>query len=335
MKRTALLIATLFATSASADPLVDFYKAKGLTIYVGSEAGSGYDIPARVLSRHIAKYLPGNPSIVVKNMPGANGIVVANYISARAPKDGSEIAGVHNTIVVDAVLGNEAVRFKPDELVWIGSTSPTTNTCVVWRNAPAKTAAEAQQKALRIGATSATDATAIVPRFVNKFTGTKFRIVRGYKGTSSIYLAMESGEIDGVCAAWDSITKWRPAGLQSPDIHVLLQVNANPDPLLPGVPFVKDLAKNPADREALEFLTARQAFARPFVAPPGTDGEKIAALRKAFADTMRDPEFLSDAKKSQVPVEPMEGAATQAYIAQMLKTPKHIIDAANEATKPE
>ena len=331
----ALVAASLSFAPAHAQSLAEFYKAKGLTIYVGSEAGSGYDIPARVLARHMGRYLPGQPSIVVKNMPGANGIVVTNYMAARAPKDGSEIAGTHNTIVIDAMLNNDAVRFRPDELQWIGSTSPTTNTCTVWRTAPAQTFEQAREKELRIGATSATDATAIVPRFINRFTGTKMKIVRGYKGTSQIYLAMESGEIDGVCAAWDSILKWRPAGLSSPDIKVLVQVNANPDPLLPGIAFVKDLAQNPADRAALNFLTARQAFARPFIAPPGTEAVKVAALRKAFADTMRDAEFLADAQKSQVPIEPMQGEAVQDYIAQLLKTPKEVVDAANEATRPE
>jgi tripartite-type tricarboxylate transporter receptor subunit TctC len=320
--------------AAGADPIEDFYKEKQLTILVGSEAGGGYDFPARVLARHIGRHIPGKPNILVRNMPGANGIVVANYMSARAPKDGSEIAIVHNTIVIDAMLGHEAVRFKPDEFVWLGSTSPLTNTCVVWHTAPVKTVEDARRTALRIGSTSATDATTIVPRFLNAFAGTRFNVVRGYPGTTAIYIAMERGEIDGVCAAWDSILKWRPDGLRSPDIRVLLQVNAKPDPSLTGVPFVMDLAQKPEDRETLAFLTARQYFARPFIAPPATSSDKVAVLRKAFMDTMRDPAFVADAVKTQIQVDPVDGESIQQFIATLLKTPKDIIQRANDATKP-
>jgi tripartite-type tricarboxylate transporter receptor subunit TctC len=202
--------------AASADPIEDFYKEKQLTILVGSEPGGGYDFPARVLARHIGRHIPGKPNTLVRNMPGANGIVVANYMSARAPKDGSEIAIVHNTIVIDAMLGHEAVRFKPADFVWLGSTSPLTNTCVVWHTAPVKTVEDARRTEIRIGSTSATDATTIVPRFLNAFIGTRFNVVRGYPGTTAIYIAMERGEIDGVCAAWDSILKWRPGGCARP-----------------------------------------------------------------------------------------------------------------------
>ena len=175
-------------------------------------------------------------------------------------------------------LKYQAVRFKPQDFVWLGSTSPLTNTCVVWRGAEAKTFADARKKEVKIGATSATDATAIVPQFVNAFTGSRFAVTRGYQGTTMIYNAMEKGEIDGVCAAWDSIVKWRPEGVRSPDLRILVQVGAKPDPTLGETPFVMDLAKNDQDRETLRFLTARQAFARPFIAPPGTPADKAASL---------------------------------------------------------
>jgi tripartite-type tricarboxylate transporter receptor subunit TctC len=303
------------------------------TVYAGAEAGSGYDTPARVLARHIGRHLPGNPQVVVRNMPGANGIVLANYMTARAPKDGSEIAIVHNTVTIDAMMGNEAVRFKPQDFVWLGSTSPLTNTCVVWRGAEAKTFADAQKKEVRVGATSATDATALVPQFLNSFTGSRFTVTRGYQGTSMIYNAMEKGEIDGVCAAWDSIAKWRPEGIRSPDLRVLVQVGAKPDADLGNTPFVMDLAKNPSDRETLRFLTARQAFARPFIAPPGLAPEKAAALRKSFMDTVRDPAFLEDAKRTGMPVDPIDGESVQKLINEIMATPMDIVRRAEAATQ--
>jgi tripartite-type tricarboxylate transporter receptor subunit TctC len=303
------------------------------TVYAGAEAGSGYDTPARVLARHIGRHLPGNPQVVVRNMPGANGIVLANYMTARAPKDGSEIAIVHNTVTIDAMMGNEAVRFKPQDFVWLGSTSPLTNTCVVWRGAEAKTFADAQKKEVRVGATSATDATALVPQFLNSFTGSRFTVTRGYQGTSMIYNAMEKGEIDGVCAAWDSIAKWRPEGIKSPDLRVLVQVGAKPDPALGDTPFVMDLAKNPSDRETLRFLTARQAFARPFIAPPGLAPAKAAALRKSFMDTVQDPAFLEDARRTGMPVDPIDGESVQKLINEIMATPMDVVRRAEAATQ--
>jgi tripartite-type tricarboxylate transporter receptor subunit TctC len=303
------------------------------TIHAGAEAGSGYDMPARVLSRHIAKHLPGSPSVVVRNMPGANGIVLGNYMNARAARDGSEIAIVHNTVTIDAMMGNDAVRFKPQDFVWLGSTSPLTNTCVVWRSAQARTFADAREQDVRVGATSATDATALVPLFLNTFTGSRFKVTRGYQGTGMIYNAMEKGEIDGVCAAWDSIAKWRPEGIRSPDIRVLVQVGAAPDPTLGAAPFVMDLARNASDRETLRFLTARQAFARPFIAPPGIAPEKTVMLRKAFMDTMGDPAFLEDAKRSGMPVDPINGEAVQKLIAEIMTTPMEIVRRAEAATQ--
>jgi tripartite-type tricarboxylate transporter receptor subunit TctC len=308
-------------------------QAPAFTIYAGAEVGSGYDMPARVLSRHIGKHLPGNPAVIVRNMPGANGIVLGNYMNARAAKDGSEIAIVHNTVTIDAMMGNDAVRFKPQDFVWLGSTSPLTNTCVVWRDAQAKTFAQARQQEVRVGATSATDATALVPQFLNAFTGSRFKVTRGYQGTGMIYNAMEKGEIDGVCAAWDSITKWRPEGIRSPDLRVLVQVGATPDPGLNETPFVMDLASNASDRETLRFLTARQAFARPFIAPPGLPAEKSAALRKTFMDTVQDAAFLEDAKRSGMPVDPISGEAVQKMINEIMATPIDIVRRAEAATQ--
>jgi tripartite-type tricarboxylate transporter receptor subunit TctC len=296
-----------------------------LTILVGSPPGSGYDLPARVLGRHIGRFASNGTVAIVKNMPGANGITLANYMAARAPRDGSEIAIVQNTLVFDAMLGNAAVRYKPGEFAWIGSTSPLTNTCVAGKTAHASSLADALKEELKVGATGITDATAIVPQFLNVLVGTKFKVVRGYPSTSNIYLAVESGELDVVCAAWDSILKWRPQGLAAPDMKALIQVAASPDPTLPGVPFVMDLARNADDKAALEFLTSRQAFARPFLAPPGLAPEKVTELRRAFMQTMRDPQFIEDAGRAGLPLDPADGATVQALVQAVLKTPAHIV----------
>lgn len=325
----AVLACLVLAGSVSAQTNDD----KQITILVGSPPGSGYDLPARVLARHIGKHLPGNPGTLVRNMPGAAGVVLANYMTARAPKNGSEIAIVQNTVVIDALQGNEAVRFKPEEFVWLGSTSPLTNTCIVWHTAAAQDVAGARKTELRMGANSPNEATAIVPKFLNAFIGTKFKVTHGYPGTSMIFNALERGEADGVCAAWDSIQYWRREGLKSPDIKVLLQVGAAPDPSLGNVPFVMDLANNPSDKDALRFLTSRQAYARPFLAPPGITAERAATLRTAFMATMNDPDFRADATKAGIPIQPLDGATLQKMIADLIRTPKDVIDRAQRATQ--
>jgi len=307
--------------------------ASTFTIYVGAEVGNGYDMPARILSRHIGRHLPDNPTIIVRNMPGANGIALANYMNARAAKDGSEIAIVHNTVVIDAMMGNSAVRFRPQDFVWLGSTSPLTNTCVLWRGAQAQSFKEARELDVRMGATSATDATALVPLFLNALNGSRFSVIRGYQSSGMIYNAMEKGEVDGICASWDNILRWRPEGIKSPDLRVLVQVGATPDPSLGDTPFVMDLASNDSDRETLRFLTARQAFARPFIAPPGLSAEKGTALRNIFIDTVRDPAFLEDANRSGVPINPSNGEEVQKLINEIMATPMAIVRRAESASR--
>jgi tripartite-type tricarboxylate transporter receptor subunit TctC len=325
---TAAVIASLLtaplATTAHA-------QAPPFTIQVGSAPGSGYDLPARVVARHFGRSLAGGPTVIVRNMPGANGITLANYMAARAPRDGSEIGLVQNTIVIDAVLGNAAVRYKADEFAWIGSTSPLTNACIVRAKAPAVSLADATRQELRVGATGVTDATAIVPQFLNSFIGTKFKVIRGYQSTSNIYIAVESGELDGVCAAWDSILKWRPQGVTAADIKALVQVGAAPDPLLPGVPFVMDLVKDQADKAALKFLVGRQAFARPFVAPPGVSPDKTDELRRAFMRTMQDPQMIEDAQRAGLPLDPVDGATVQRMVQELLQTPADVVKRASAA----
>ncbi|HET9149585.1 MAG TPA: tripartite tricarboxylate transporter substrate-binding protein [Alphaproteobacteria bacterium] len=326
------VLAGLVAQPSLADPIADFYKAKGLTVYIGSEPGGGYDTYGRLVSRHLPRHLPGTPTVTVKNMPGASGIRLSNYIYGKAAKDGSEIGIVQNTIVLEPMMGNKAVQYDPTKFVWLGSVSSLTSTCVVWKTSPVQTMEEARKKELIVGGQDSRSSTVLVPNSLNALTGTKFKVVKGYPSTTSVFLAMERGEVGGLCGVGsDSILGSHNEQLQRGDFKVLVQINPKPTPDLPGVPWVMDYANNAQDRQTLEFLVGRQYFGRPFVAPPGTAADKVPVLRHAFDTMMADKAYLADAAKLRIPVNPVSGADAQAYIAKLFHTPKDVIARADRA----
>ena len=322
----------VMTSAASADPIEDFYKAKGLTIYVGSDPGGGYDTYGRLVARQIARFMPGNPAIVVKNMTGASGMRLANFMYSKAEKDGSEIGIVQNTIVLEPMMGTAAAQYEPDKFVWLGVVSSLTSTCVMWKTSPVLSMEDARKKEAIIGGQGSRSSTVLVPNSLNALTGTKFRVVKGYPSTTSVFLAMERHEVDGLCGVGsDSIVGAHWDQVKSGDLKVIVQVNAKPADELPGVSWVMDYANNAQDRETLEFLVSRQYFGRPFLAPPGTAPDKVPALRKAFWDMMHDKEYLADAEKQRIPVNPISGEDAQAFIAKLFKMPKDVIERGNRA----
>ncbi|HEY4134100.1 MAG TPA: tripartite tricarboxylate transporter substrate-binding protein [Alphaproteobacteria bacterium] len=311
-----------------------FYKGRQVDVYIGSEATGGYNAYARIVGQHYARHIPGNPVFVYRNMPGASGLVMAASLYNKAPRDGSAIAIVHNTIVIEPLLGRK-VQYEADKFQWIGSANQLTSTCIISDKAPAQTLKEAQQREMLIGGSGATSSsTFIVGAFLNTLAGTKFKIIRGYPSTQSVQLAMERGEVDGLCGVgWDSLLASSQARLEDKSIKVLVQVNVEPIDDLKGVPSALDYAVSPEARETMEFLISRQYIGRPFVAPPDTPADRVAALRTAFERTMTDPAFIADAKKSQLEVNWISGEKAQAHVAKMLATPQKVQDAANDATQ--
>lgn len=323
-----------FSAGAGAQSVEAFYKSKGLTIFIGSEPGGGYDTYGRLVQRHLAKHVPGNPSIVVKNMPGASGLRLANHMYARAEKDGSEIAIVQNTIVLESLMGNSAAQYEPTKLAWLGSVNSLTSTCVVSDRSPVQSMEEAQQKELLIGGQSSRSSTVLVPNSLNTLAGTKFKIVKGYPSTTSVFLAMERGEVHGLCGVGsDTIFGAHAQQLRDGKIKVIVQINGAPIDELKGVSWMMDYVTNEQNRETMEFIVGRQYFGRPFVAPPGTAPDKVAALRKAFMDMMADKNYLADAAKQQIPVSPVSGEQVQAFIDKLFKMPKDVVDRANRAAE--
>jgi tripartite-type tricarboxylate transporter receptor subunit TctC len=322
------------STAAQAESLADVFKSRNMTLFVGSAPGGGYDRYARLLSRHFSNHVPGKPRIVVKNMPGASGLILARHMFHKAAKDGSTIAGVHNTIVTEEIIAGKA-DYKSTGFNWLGSANQLTTTCIAATNSPIKSFADARDTAFVVGGTgAASSSTNLVPAFLKTLTGAQLRIIKGYPSTTSVVLAMQRGEVHGLCGiGWDSLKAQAHDLLRDGKIKVVIQIAKEPNPELKDVPFVMDLASSPENARVLQFLVARQYMGRPYLAPPGVAADRVAILRAAFTATMADPAYQKDAQRSHIPLSPITGEQVQNHIATLFRTPESVKARAGQATK--
>jgi tripartite-type tricarboxylate transporter receptor subunit TctC len=331
----ALVLAmVLGAASAKAqDEIADFYSGKTIRFVIGAISGGGNDSYARLVARHLGKYIPGNPTILPVNMPGASGHISAAHIYNLAAKDGTAIGATTPGVITDPLWAGEAARGKfkydPVKLIALGSAQAATYNCYVRVDAPAKTIQDAFHTEVILGAAQAGGSTRDAPVLLNNVLGTKFRVITGYPGTREILLAIEKNEVQGVCGmGWDAMYSQRPDWLEKGVIRVLVQENLTGSDMFNrmGVPKSIDLAKTPEARAIMELAYAQQAFGRPYVLPPGTPPERVAALRKAFWAATHDPELLAEAKKMRVEVRPLSGEDMQALVEKLYATPRAIVD---------
>ena len=321
----------LGAGSAPAD---DFFKGKQVMLMAGSAAGGANDAYARLLARHLSKHIPGNPTIVFQNVPGAGGAVLANQLYATAPRDGTAIGQVQRTLLLDPLLLDKTFNFKPLEFNWLGSLNRETNVLIMSGDSKVTSIDDAKKFESVLAAEGADTDGVIYPMLINQFLGTRFRVVSGYQGNAAMMLAIERGEADGRGGVpWSAIKLSSAQKLSDGKIKVLLQLNMTPNPELPGVPSLLDLVKNDVHRQVLELLFARQEMGRPFVLPPGVPAERVAMLRKAFVDTTKDPEFLSEADKLKFEIDVMDGEEMQKLMQQLYAKPKEVFDEAKRAIK--
>ncbi len=312
----ATLAATLVVPVAAANPVADFYKGKSIELHIGYSAGGGYDVYGRIVARHMGKHIPGNPQIVPKNSPGAGSLRATNWLYSAAPKDGTAMATVARGAAFDPLLGVAAAKFDGNKFNWIGSANDEVSVCVAWKGHGVETVADLLKKELVVGGTGPTADTDQFPKIMNAVLGTKFKIVPGYPGGNDVNIAMERGEVQGRCGwSWSSVVTTRPDWYKNKSIHVLVQMALSKHPELPHVPLVMDLAKTEEQRNMLTLVFARQTMGRPFVAPPGVPADRVAALRKAFMDTMKDKEFLAEAEKSKLEITPVSGEALQDIVS--------------------
>jgi tripartite-type tricarboxylate transporter receptor subunit TctC len=306
---------------------------KNVQMLIGFGAGGGYDLWGRVVARHIGQHLPGSPTVVPQNMPGAGSFVAANNIYNLAPKDGSVMGIIARDAALGPITGAVGARFDPTKITWLGTPTTETNVCIANSTSKVKTLKDLYDKELIVGDTGVGTGTHSYPKALNALLGMKFKIIAGFPASSDVFLAMERGEVDGICESLDSVSGKRPDWIPSRKVTILFQGGAAPNPELKDVPFVADLARNPDDRLAIEFLYAGQGIGRPFVAPPDMPADRLKMVRDAFAATMKDPEFLEDAKRNMLDVEPEDGEHLTALIKKIYATPKPIVDKIGELIK--
>jgi len=321
----AVVLLALSATYSHAQTPAEFYKGKTVELYIGYSVGGGYDLYARVLARHIGKHIPGNPTVVPKNMEGAGSLRLANWLYRVAPKDGTAFGTIGRGTGFDPVLGEPGAQFDGTKFTWIGSANEEVSVCVAWQNSGITSFDQLFTKELTVGGTAVSADTDQFPRIINGVLGTKMRIVSGYPGGNDVVLAMERGEVQGRCGwSWSSVKATHRAWIDEKKINVLVQLSLAKHPDLPNVPGVADLAKTDEQRQILRLIFARQTMGRPFLAPPAIPQDRAEALRKAFMDTMSDKDFVADAEKAQLEINPVPGDKVQTLVQEIYATPPEI-----------
>jgi tripartite-type tricarboxylate transporter receptor subunit TctC len=328
MLRTVLASTMAFAalSSAQAQSSDAFYAGKNLEIYAGSSAGAGYDLYARLLSRHIGKHLPGTPTIVVKNLAGAGGLRLANWLYSVAPRDGSVIGTFGRGVAFESLLNPKSDSFDGRKFGWIGSVNDEVSVCVAWNSSGVDKFEDVFAKELTVGSTGAGGDTFIFSTLLNGVLGAKLKIVSGYPGGNEISLAMERGEVQGRCGwSWSSLSATHAKWVEGGQVRVLAQLGLAKHPDLPNVPLALEFAKSDEQRDSLRLVFARQAMAWPFAAPPGTPAARVQDLRKAFMAALQDPALLADAGKGGFEVRPVSGEDIDTMLGQAFQIPEAVV----------
>lgn len=329
----ALLAAALPA--AADEDVAAFYAGKEITLYIGSTPGGGYDSYARLLARHWSEHIPGKPSIVPVNMPGAGSNKLAYYIYAVAPKDGTAAAEIFAGAIMEPLIGDKPVQHDPRRFGYLGSANNEVFLCTQRSDSPIKTFAEAFKTETRLAASAEGGSSRDFPATLDNILGTRFKIVVGYPGSREMMLAVDQGEVNGLCGiGTSSYAEARPDWIPSGKMIPIAQEALKPDPALAArhVPLTLDFAKTPEQRQVLELLYSQEVFGRPFIVPPGTPPARLKALQDSFIAALRDPATIADAKRARLELEPSTGAEVEAIVAKVFATPPAIVAKLKEAT---
>jgi tripartite-type tricarboxylate transporter receptor subunit TctC len=334
-----LAVMALSATTVLAqDSAAQFYRGRQLTMLVGSPPGGGFDIYARLAARYLPRYVPGNPAVVVSNMPGAASNTAAAHMFNVAPNDGTVIGALQNSAVMDALfdslLAVRRLRHDATKFVHLGSATTDHYVCIARADAPVKTFKDALTRELMIGSSQPGTSTRDYPAMLNHTTGAKIRQVGGYPGTREITLAIEKNEVQGLCGfSWSSFKAQRPDWLKSGFVRPIVQEHdkGNPEITAMGVPVAVDFATSAENRKIMQLVYSAETFGRPYMLAPGVPADRVAALRKAFVDTFRDPEIIAEGARMQLDIDALSGDEVQAEVAKAFTTPRNIVDRARQA----
>jgi tripartite-type tricarboxylate transporter receptor subunit TctC len=321
------LVAFASSNDAQAQSAADFYKGKTVRIIVGVGVGSGYDINARALARYLGAHIPGHPTVIVQNQPGAGSVTMTNALYNNGPFDGTAIGASFNGLPTTPLLQPSAsVRFEATKLNWIGSTNRESQVMYVWHTAPQQTLNDLYTKEMVVGAQAPGSTQYDYPTLARALFGMKFKVITGYESTPKIHLAMERGEVHGTWANWSTVKAIAGDWVRDKKIRILAQWDLKRHPEMPDVPMFFDVAKTEADKQALELELARLEFGRPFFMPPNVPADRVTALRRAFDATMKDPEFLAEAKKLKIEVDPLTGEQVGDLVGRLYGTPASVVN---------
>ena len=317
--------------SSHAQSVEDFYKGKSINLLIGFSVGGGYDLYARHLARHIGKHIPGKPNILPQNMAGAGSLRAAAFLYSAAPKDGTSIGTFSRTTGINPLLESGAT-FDGTKFTWLGSVTDDTSLCVTWHTSPVKTWKDMVEKPVTLGGQGPSSEPDIFARLYKNVFGAPIKLVAGYPGTNEITLAMERGEVDGLCGlSWSTIKGRHSAWLRDKKINLIVQAAFRKEQEISDVPLIMDQTKDAEKIQILKLILAAQEMARPFAAPPDIPADRKAALIAAFDATMKDPEFLAEAKKLNMDVNPVTAGALDKLLAELYATPKDVVKKASEA----
>jgi tripartite-type tricarboxylate transporter receptor subunit TctC len=329
--RLALLFAMLAALASSgspthADPIEDFYKGRQIKFIIGANAGGSYDSYGRLAAQHLGRHIPGNPTIVAANMPGASGMQSAAYLYQIAPRDGSVLGTFNQSMAQRQMLEPDLIRFDAGRFNWIGAMATSTTVFITSSASGVRTLDDARRRDVILGALTNEGGNAVYPLLLNKFLGTRFKLVLGYQGGNTIELAMERGEVEGRGSViWSGLKALWPQWVAQKKLNVLVQIGLRKEADLPDVPLLIDLARTPQEAAIFRFISSDTAMGFPIVAPPGVPAERVAALRRGFAEMMQDPDFLRDSQQRALPVELIPGEEVEKVVASLIGTPPDVV----------
>ena len=333
MNRVALCAAAVLALSAAAraETPAEFYKGKTVTIITSTGVGGTYDFVARMVSRHMPRHLPGNPTIVVQNMPGGGNVLATNFMYNIAPKDGTTIATIHNAMPLHQVLDGRGVRYDAGKFNWLGSTGADNEVVFAWHTAGIKSIADVMRREVVLGGTGAGSGIVIIPTAMNNVLGTRFKIVTGYKSSEEINLALQRGEVHARAFSFGSIWSQHPEWLKEGTIVVLAQAGRVREKHLPDAPLLTELTQDDQQRTVLKLISASAGLGQPYIAPPDVPADRLAALRQALAATLADEAFLAEAARQRIEIEPMSAEETTRVVIDTIEAPSEIVAKARAA----
>lgn len=336
--RTLPALAAALALAASTAPVQaaaedNFYEGKTIRFLLSAGEGGGYATYARALSHHLGKYLPGNPNFVVQSMPGGGGLRATNYLFNQAPKDGTTIGMIHATVILAPVYGTKAAMFDSREFNWLGAMNSTNAVCISWHDSPIKTWEDMKTKEFIVGSSGAGSQMETMPLMINRLFDTKIKVISGYKDGTSVFLAMQRGEVHGRCGGIiTALRATRPEWLTEKKINVPVAMATQRNPEYPDSPSILEFVKDDHTRDVLQLVFTPQEFDRPVLAPPGLPAERVAMLKKGFESAMKDSAMAEEAKKLRIEIDYVSGDQLLSTIRRAFGMSPDVIKAAKEAT---